>query len=66
MSVDIGRLGRILVVIGFVSAVFLFTTAQRFGTGGRVFPIAVVSVGSISVVTAIIGFLIAAEEMMGE
>jgi hypothetical protein len=62
MSVDKGRFARVLVLISFVTAVILLTTAQRFGTGGRVFPVAVVAVGTISLVTAITGFLIAAAE----
>jgi hypothetical protein len=66
MSLDRGRFGRTLGLIAFVSAVFLLTTAERFGADGRIFSVAVVAVGSISLVTAMTGFLIAAEDMMSE
>jgi hypothetical protein len=66
MSIDRGRFGRTLGLIALVSAVFLLTTAERFGTGGDIFPVAIVAVGSISLVTAMTGFLIAAEDMMSE
>ncbi|AEH37058.1 hypothetical protein [Halopiger xanaduensis] len=52
-----GRFGRLLVLIAAVTAVSLLTSAQVLS--GTVFQIAVVGVGSIAVVTAIIGFLIA-------
>lgn len=64
MNVDTGRFARVVVLISFVTAVILLMTAQRFGTGGRIFPVAVVAVGTISLVTAITGFLIAAAEEM--
>lgn len=58
MAVDTGRLGRVLALIGFVSVVFLFTANEVFE--GRVFSVAVVAIGSVALVTGIIGALIAA------
>lgn len=52
-----GRLGRTLGLIGFVSAVFLFLTVNRFE--GELLRIGVVAIGSVAVVTAITGFIIA-------
>ncbi len=57
-SVDTGRLGRLLLLIGFVTAVSLLTSARVLP--GDLFSVAVVAIGSIALVTAIIGFLIAA------
>ena len=54
---DTGRFGRLLGLIAAVTAVSLLTSAQVLG--GDLLPIAVVAVGAIAVVTAIIGFLIA-------
>ena len=56
-GIDTGRFGRLLALIAAVTAVSLLTSAQVLP--GEVLPIAVVAVGSIAVVTAIIGFLIA-------
>ena len=56
-GMDTGRFGRLLALVAAVTAVALLTSAQVLP--GDVFPIAVVAVGSIAVVTAIIGFLIA-------
>jgi hypothetical protein len=66
MSVDTGRFARIVALIASVSAVFLLTTAETFGADSRVFSTAVVAIGSISLVTAITGFLISASEMVEE
>ncbi len=57
-GLDTGRLGRLLALIGFVTAVSLLTSARVLGE--ELFSIAVVAIGSIALVTAIIGFLIAA------
>ena len=57
-GLDTGRLGRLLTLIAFVTAVSLLTSAQVLGE--ELFSIAVVAIGSIALVTAIIGFLIAA------
>ena len=54
---DTGRFGRLLALIAAVTAVSLLTSAQVLE--GSVLPIAIVAVGAIAVVTAIIGFLIA-------
>ncbi len=57
-GIDVGRLGRILVLISVVTAVFLVLTANRLG--GEAFRIGMFAIGTVAVVTAIIGFLIAA------
>jgi len=54
---DTGRLGRLLGLIGFVTAVSLLTSAQVLPSD--LFSIAVVAIGSVALVTAITGFLIA-------
>jgi putative effector of murein hydrolase LrgA (UPF0299 family) len=56
-GIDAGRLGRLLLLIGVVTAVSLLTSAQVLPSD--LFSIAVVAIGSIALVTAIIGFLIA-------
>ncbi|WP_137288771.1 hypothetical protein [Natronorubrum halophilum] len=56
-GLDTGRFGRLLALIAAVTAVSLLTSAQILP--GTVFPLAVVAVGAVAVVTAIIGFLIA-------
>ena len=55
---DAGRFGRLLTLISAVTAVTLLTSAQVLG--GALFAVGVVAVGTIALVTAIIGFLIAA------
>jgi len=57
MPFDRARFGRILVLISFVSAVFLLTAAELFER--RIFLIAAVAIGTVALVTAIIGALIA-------
>ncbi|MFP4189300.1 MAG: hypothetical protein ACOCRA_03005 [Halobacteria archaeon] len=66
MSVQKGRFMRSFGLIAAVTAVFLLTGAQRFGTGGQSFPALVVGVGVISLVTAITSFLISANEYLDE
>ncbi|GEM_PF-1856570 len=56
-SFDRGRLGRLLALISFVTAVSLLTSARVLPSA--LFSLAVVAIGSVAVVTAIIGFLIA-------
>ena len=56
-KIDVGRLGRLLTLIGFVTAVSLLTSAEVLGA--ELFPVAVVAIGTISLITAIIGMLIA-------
>ena len=56
-GVGSGRFGRLLALIAAVTAVALLTSAQVLS--GDLFRIGVVAVGSVAVVTAIIGFLIA-------
>lgn len=57
-GIDFGRFGRTLVLISFVTAVFLILTADRLG--GEIFRIGAFAIGTVAVVTAIVGFLIAA------
>ena len=57
-GIDTGRFGRLLLLIGFVTAVSLLMSARVLP--GDLFSVAVVAIGSIALVTAIIGFLIAA------
>mgnify|MGYP000034626126 CR=1 FL=1 len=66
MNFDVGRLARTVGLIAAVSAVFLLTTAERFGTDSRVFPAAVVSVGAISLLTAMTAFIISVNEYLEE
>jgi hypothetical protein len=57
-DIDTARLGRTLVRIGFVTAVCLLLAVNRLeGTALR---IGVVATGTVTVVTAIVGFLVAA------
>ncbi|SFR47410.1 MULTISPECIES: hypothetical protein [Halorubrum] len=57
-GIDAARFGRILALIGFVTTVFLFLTAQRLS--GNALRIGVVAIGMVGLITAIIGFLVAA------
>lgn len=54
---DLARLGRLLALIGFVTAVSLLTSARVLPSD--LFSVAVVAIGSVALVTAITGFLIA-------
>ncbi|MFU8868428.1 hypothetical protein [Natronococcus sp.] len=56
-GLDTGRLARLFTLIAAVTAVSLLTSAQVLE--GTLFSIAVVAVGSVALVTAIVGFLIA-------
>jgi uncharacterized membrane protein len=55
---DKGRFGRILGLIAFVTAIAVITSAQTLE--GTVFQISVFAIGAVSLLTAMIGFLIAA------
>jgi hypothetical protein len=57
-DIDVGRFGRTLALIGFVTAVFLLLTANRLDD--ELFQIGAVAIGTVALITAIIGFLIAA------
>lgn len=59
-----GRFGRLLGLISFVSALFILTAAETLD--GQIFQIAVFAVGSVAVLTAMTGFLIAAADVYGE
>jgi hypothetical protein len=56
-SLPLGRFGRLVTLIAFVTAVFLFVASRSLDD--ELFSIAVVVIGSVAVVTAISGFLIA-------
>lgn len=62
-GIDTGRLGRTLALIGFVTAVFLLLIANRLD--GDVLRIGVVAIGTIALITAMTGFLIAAGSAAG-
>jgi hypothetical protein len=53
---DTARFGRLLVLIAFVSALFIITAAETLE--GRLFRISVFAIGSVSLLTAMTGFLI--------
>ncbi|PHQ39162.1 hypothetical protein DJ69_07560 [Halorubrum persicum] len=57
-GIDAGRFGRTLVLIGFVTTVFLFLIAERLS--GDTFRIGAIAIGTVALITAITGFLIAA------
>ncbi|MDZ5811111.1 hypothetical protein U4E84_07100 [Halorubrum sp. AD140] len=57
-GLDSARFGRLLLLIGFVTTVSLLTSARILPND--LFSVAVVAIGSIALVTAITGFLIAA------
>jgi hypothetical protein len=54
---DTGRFGRLLALIAVVTAIAVFTSAQRLQ--GQAFQVAVLAIGAVAVVTAMIGVLIA-------
>ncbi|MCQ4333443.1 hypothetical protein KM295_08110 [Natronomonas sp. F2-12] len=56
-GIDSFRFGRILLLISVVTAVFLVLSADRLE--GEAFQIGAFAIGTVAVVTAIIGFLIA-------
>ena len=57
-GIDAGRFGRTLVLIGFVTTVFMLLIANRLS--GDTFRIGAVAIGTVALITAITGFLIAA------
>jgi hypothetical protein len=57
-GIDTGRFGRILALVGFVTTAFLFLTASRLS--GDALRIGAVAIGMVGLITAIIGFLVAA------
>lgn len=63
-SFDTGRLARTLTLIVFVTAVFLFLVAQRLE--GELLAIGTIAVGTVALVTALIGFLVAAASVYDE
>jgi hypothetical protein len=63
-GIDTARFGRTLALIGFVTAVFLALAANRLE--GDVFKVGAVAIGSVALVTATIGFLVAAGSAVGD
>jgi hypothetical protein len=61
---DTGRFGRTLVLIGFVTAVFLLLSANRLGDD--LFKVVAVAIGTVGLITAMVGFLIAAGSAFDE
>lgn len=61
---DTGRFGRTLVLIGFVTGVFMLLSANRLGDD--LFKIGAVAIGTVALITAIVGFLIAAGSAFDE
>lgn len=57
-GLDIARFGRTLILIAFVTGVFLFLSAERLD--GELFGILAVAIGVVALITAQVGFLIAA------
>lgn len=55
-SFDTARLGRLLVLIVFVSAISIMTSAQTLD--GEIFQISVFAVGAVALLTAMTGVLI--------
>lgn len=62
-GIDLGRFGRTLALIGFVTAAFLLLIANRLE--GDVFQIGSVAIGVVALITAMVGFFIAAGEAAG-
>jgi hypothetical protein len=54
---DLGRFGRLLALIAFVTAITLLTSAQRLD--GGLFQLSVLAIGAVAVITTMIGVLIA-------
>ncbi|MEF8821785.1 MAG: hypothetical protein V5A52_05865 [Halovenus sp.] len=61
---DLARFIRLLVLIVFVTGLFVLTAAQTLS--GQIFQIAVFAVGSIAILTAMTGFLISGAESYTE
>lgn len=57
-GLDTARLGRLLVLIVFVSAISTMTSAQTLD--GEIFQISVFAIGAIALLTAMTGVLISA------
>jgi hypothetical protein len=63
-GIDLGRLGRTLALVGFVTAVFVLLTANRLD--GALVQVGVVAIGTVAFITAIVGFLVAAGSRFDE
>ena len=55
---DTGRFARLVALIAFVTALFVLTAAETLE--GQILQIGVFAIGIVSIITAMIGFLIAA------
>lgn len=63
-GIDVSRFLRIAAVIGFVTAVFVFTATTVFD--GDLLTLAIGAIGAVGIVTAITGFLISAAVRLSE
>jgi len=61
-GIDIGRFGRTVALISFVTAVFLLLIASRLE--GEVFQMGAVAIGTVAIITTMIGFFIAAGDVV--
>lgn len=61
---DVARFARTMALIGFVTGAFLLLAAQQLS--GVLFQVGVVAIGSVAIVTAISGALIAAASVIGQ
>lgn len=61
---DLGRFGRTLALVGFVTAVFLILAANRLS--GDLFQVGAFAIGAVAFITAMVGFLIAGASAIGE
>jgi hypothetical protein len=57
-QIDTARLARILILIAFVTAAFLFVAAERLDE--ELFQIGAVAIGAVAFLTALTGVLISA------
>ncbi|MFT4923592.1 MAG: ABC-type enterobactin transport system permease subunit [Haloarculaceae archaeon] len=59
-DIDLARLGRTLILIGFVTAFFLLLSANRLDED--IFSIAAVAIGVVAFITAMVEFFISESE----
>jgi len=63
-GIDMGRFGRTLGLVGFVTAVFMLLTANRLG--GDLAQVGFVAIGTVAFITAVVGFFVAAGSAFDE
>ncbi len=63
-GIDLGRFGRTITLISFVTAVFIMLTANRLTS--PVADIGFFAIGVVALITAMVGFLIAAVSIYDE